>query len=55
MVKYLGALVLLIGAILLILTHFVPDHGGNGQLGLGLVLVIGGYLGHIFLNKAVRK
>lgn len=50
MVKYLGAIILLIGAILLIVEGF-QQAASNTLLWLGLSLVIVGYLVHIFLGR----
>lgn len=49
--KYLGVLVLLIGALLLMKAGFMPSENDNLFLGLGLLLVIGGYLAHIFFSR----
>ena len=46
MKQYLGVIVMLIGAILLVYSYLSDQ--------VGLVLVIGGYLGHIFLGKKVK-
>lgn len=51
--KYLGAIILLIGVIVLA----VPFFGGgmtNTLLLVGLVLIIGGFLVHIILNKKLE-
>ena len=49
--KYLGALVVIIGAILLVLSYFLGWKNNNGvQIG-ALVLMIAGLLLHIFLGK----
>lgn len=50
MAKYLGVLILLIGAVLLIVAGLTPQ-GTNILLGSGLGLVVVGYLAHIFLNR----
>lgn len=54
MVKYLGVLVLLIGALLLIIAGFKPSYDSNMMLGTGLLLVVGGYLAHIILNRTAK-
>lgn len=51
--KYLGVCVLLIGALLLMKAGFLPSENDNLFLGLGLLLVIGGYLAHIFVRRKV--
>lgn len=49
--KYLGALVVILGAILLICSFFLGWNNYNGvQIG-ALVLMIAGLLLHIFLGK----
>lgn len=53
--KYLGVLVLLIGALLLIWAGFNPSENDNTFLGLGILLVVGGYLAHIFINRKVAE
>ena len=49
--KYLGALVVILGAILLVCSAFTPLHNYNGTLIGALVLMIAGLLLHIFLGK----
>jgi len=49
--KYLGALVVILGAILLICSHFLHWNSYNGVQIAAMVLVIGGLLLHIFLGK----
>ena len=50
LMKYLGVFVLLIGVAILAIPAIT---GGitNGALVAGLVVIVIGYLGHIFLNK----
>ena len=52
MKQYIGIIVMLIGALLL-LVSYVTDQVENANifLGTGLALVVLGYLGHIFINK----
>ena len=53
MKQYLGVIVMLIGAILLVYSYLSDQvEHANTFLTIGLVLVIGGYLGHIFLGKS---
>lgn len=49
--KYLGICVLLLGVLLLMKAGFVPGENDNLFLGLGLLLVVGGYLAHIFVSR----
>lgn len=51
--KYLGVLVMLIGVLLLMKAGFVPSENDNFFLGFGLLLVVGGYLAHIFVSRKV--
>lgn len=53
--KYLGVLVLLIGVVILAIPAISGSAGSNVMLMLGLVLVLLGYLGHIFLNKNSKR
>ena len=49
--KYLGAILVILGAILLILSYFLGWNSYNGvQIG-AMVLMIAGLLLHIFLGK----
>ena len=52
MKQYIGVIVMLIGALLQLYTYFTDQvKNANLLLGIGLALVVFGYLGHIFLNK----
>ncbi len=52
MKQYIGVIVMLIGALLQLFTYFTDQvENANTFLGIGLALVVFGYLGHIFLNK----
>lgn len=53
--KYLGVLVALVGAVLLMLSAAVPSMDNNTVLGGGLFLVVAGFVGHILINKYVAK
>lgn len=53
--KYLGVFVLLIGALLLIWAGFNPSDNNNTILGVGILLVIGGYLTHILMMRKSIK
>jgi len=49
--KYLGMLVLLVGVLILAAHFFANSTSGNMQLIVGLVLIVLGYVAHIFLNR----
>lgn len=49
--KYLGILVAIVGAIILMLTWVVSSMGTNSFLIWGIILVVGGFLAHIVINK----
>ncbi|MFC2566333.1 MAG: hypothetical protein ACFNT7_05815 [Porphyromonas pasteri] len=52
MKQYIGIIVMLIGALLLLVSYFTDQvENANLFLGTGLALVVLGYLGHIFINK----
>lgn len=53
--KYLGVLVLLIGVVIFAIPAISGSAGSNVMLVLGLVLVLLGYIGHIFLNKNSKR
>ena len=53
LIKNLGAIVLLIGAIVLAVPFFTGGMTNSILLG-GLALIVVGYLGHIFINKRVE-
>ena len=50
MAKYIGALILLIGAVLLIVDG-VTANSSNTLLGSGLALVVIGYIAHIIISR----
>lgn len=52
MKQYLGVLVLLVGALILIYSGFNPSYDSNALLGTGLLLVVLGYVAHILLNRS---
>lgn len=52
--KYLGILVAVIGAIILMLTWVVSSMGSNTYLLAGISLVVGGFLAHIIINKYAK-
>lgn len=49
--KYLGVLVLIIGVVILAVPYLTSGTANNTILATGIILIIVGYLGHIFLNK----
>ena len=49
--KYIGVLALIIGVLMLAIPFLTIGTVSNTILASGIVLVIGGYLVHIFLNK----
>lgn len=49
--KYLGILVAIVGAIILMLTWVVSSMASNTYLIWGIILVVGGFLAHILINK----
>ncbi len=51
MKNYIGALILLIGGIILIYAGFNPSYDDNTLLGSGLVAVILGFIVHIIINR----
>lgn len=55
MAKYLGVLVLLVGALCLIYAGVNPAYDNNIMLGTGLSLVVAGYVVHIILNAKLGK
>ncbi|TFH94362.1 hypothetical protein ACTML9_09265 [Porphyromonas levii] len=54
-ITYLGVLVQLIGAILLIYIGFAGSNQSNTGLIIGLLLVVFGFLIHIFLDKKLNS
>lgn len=50
MAKYIGALILLIGAVLLVVDG-VTANSSNTLLGSGLALVVLGYIAHIIISR----
>lgn len=53
MAKYLGVIVLLVGALLLVVAGLTPQTS-NLLLLSGLVLVIAGYITHIVLGRQLK-
>jgi uncharacterized membrane protein HdeD (DUF308 family) len=51
--KYLGVLILLAG-VAVIVVPILTEKPNNTYLLVGLLMVIGGYLGHIFLNRKIQ-
>ena len=48
--KYLGAFILLIGVVILVIPTFTGNRE-NIYLAIGLVTILIGFFGHIFLNR----
>ncbi len=54
LLKYLGAIILLIGVLVIAIPAF-GETTTNFTLSVGLILVIIGFIGHIFFNKKVGE
>ncbi len=54
LLKYLGAIILLIGVLVIAIPYFIQSTS-NMTLGIGLGLVIIGFIVHIFGNKKVGE
>ena len=52
LLKNLGLIVILIGVIFLSIVVFKQSHN-NVKLAICLILIVGGLIGHIFLNKYI--
>lgn len=56
MAKFIGAILVLVGAILLVLEYFMKSsQGSNTFLWLGLCLVVVGYIAHIVLGRRTAQ
>lgn len=56
MAKFIGAILVLVGAILLVLEYFMKSsQGSNTFLWLGLGLVVVGYIAHIVLGRRTAQ
>lgn len=56
MAKFIGAILVLVGAILLVIEYFMKSsQGSNTFLGLGLGLVVVGYIAHIVLGRRTAQ
>lgn len=53
--KHLGIISLLIGAAILIYRGLLGNPQSNTLLGIGLLLVLVGFLAHIIINRANNK
>lgn len=49
--KYLGVILLIIGVIILAVPYLTSGNASNMVLIIGIVLIVAGYLSHIFLNR----
>jgi len=54
LLKNLGVIVLLIGVVILAIPAFLGKTS-NAILLTGTILVVGGYIAHIFLNKKIQN
>ncbi|MDR1780650.1 MAG: hypothetical protein LBR50_07975 [Tannerella sp.] len=52
--KYLGIVLLLIGVGVLVVP-FLSNSSSNSLLGIGLLLIIVGFFGHILLNRRIQS
>jgi uncharacterized membrane protein HdeD (DUF308 family) len=53
--KYLGVLILIAGVVILAVSYFFTSGTiSNTVLMFGIILIIAGYLSHIFLNKKIQ-
>jgi len=52
--KYLGVLVLIIGVLVLAIPYLTGGTASNMILMSGIILIIVGYLSHIFLNRKIQ-
>lgn len=56
MAKFIGAILVLVGAILLVIEYFMKSsQGSNTFLWLGLCLVVVGYIAHIVLGRRTAQ
>lgn len=56
MAKFIGAILVLVGAILLVIEYFMKSsQGSNTFLWLGLGLVVVGYIAHIVLGRRTAQ
>lgn len=53
LLKYLGLILILIGAIILVACYFTGDVNNNVILGSSLTLIIVGLISYIIINKRV--
>ncbi|CDD31797.1 hypothetical protein [Phocaeicola barnesiae] len=51
--KYLGVILVIIGAVVLIACYSTANVNDNATLGLSLVLVVVGLIVHIIMNKRI--
>lgn len=56
MAKFIGAILVLVGAILLVLEYFMKSsQSSNTFLWVGLLLVVVGYIAHIVLGRRTAQ
>jgi membrane protein YdbS with pleckstrin-like domain len=53
LLKYLGIVLVLVGAIILIVSHFQGNTSNNTILSTSLVLMVVGLVSHIMINKHI--
>ncbi|MCQ2059662.1 MAG: hypothetical protein MJY71_07540 [Bacteroidaceae bacterium] len=54
LLKYLGAIVVILGAILLIISSFAGLNNNNGVQFTGIALMIVGVIAYIIMNKKIE-
>ena len=52
LLKYCGAIIVLLGALLLLIYHFATK--SNVLLALSLVLMVAGVVAHVIINKRIQ-
>ena len=53
LLKNLGMIMIVLGAVVLMVSHFTGNVNDNGILGLGAALVVLGLVAYIILNKKI--
>lgn len=53
LLKYLGIVLVLVGAVILIVCHFQGNTSNNTILATSLVIMITGLIAHIVINKTI--
>lgn len=52
--KYIGLILIIIGALILVVSFFMHSMSNNTVLAVSLSLIVLGLLAYIFLNKYIR-